>query len=284
MLQGKQHYQKILDSRQGELSVLSDKTIGLVVLSVYAVYTFTLFKFLEPNFIIRKKHLAEFVITLHLLCFFGFFVSFPRNFFPGKRAIIKGIVLCGIIPFACCAMVYTTFYVTYIIDWKLPPFRTESIGSAISDLIVNFSGLPAYLTLAVWLVSLPLLAIFCICTYTPILRMYSPGSKIIHSPLQKAFKASRCIKFVLLTGVTYIVFAIGYVFTLKSQHTYYSRIFDHGALLYIFSFLSIFYILPSVDNIKKAIAYCLIIPVFWPVFIGTIYTILILEDIGFLVI
>ena len=277
MFQGNQRYLKILDSRQGELSVLSDKTIGLVVLSVYVVYILGLFKFLWPASVVRKANLTEIVIALHSLCFFGFFISLPK-----KTTIVKGIVLCAIIPFACCMVLYTTSHAIYVIEWKLPLFLSElSIKNIVFDIfyMIEMSGLVPYLTLCAWLVSLPLLVIFGVCVYLSRLCMRSPETKKVYIFVQQRLEMNLFVrrKFVLLTGVVYIAFAVAYAFVLKFQWgDYFRKVFEYGIPIYIFSFFSILYAIPFIiNNIKQTVLSCLLMPVFWSTFVGVIYMILI---------
>jgi hypothetical protein len=247
-----------------KLRGLSDKTIVLVVLSVYVVYILGLLKFLEPAYLVRKQRLVEIVVTVHLLCFFGFFI-----FFPKRATIIKGIVLCAIIPLMCCMIMYTSYYVTYIVDWKLP--RSGDLFY-----FVGMLGLAPYFTLGAWVVSLPLLVVFGVCAC--LFRWYAHSPAVI--PIQERIETNRFgrMKFILFIGVIYAVFAIAYDFVLKVKWGgYHEQIIGHGVPIYIFSFFSIIYMIPFIANdIRKAVLYCLVIPVFWPVFIGLIYTMLIL--------
>jgi len=240
-----------------KLKSLSDKTIALIVLSVFLVYILVLLKFIGPAYLVKKQRLAEIIITLHLLCFFGFFMFFPR-----KKTVIKGIVLCAIIPLICCMLLYTTFHVVCIVDWKSP-----FIDSDLFYLIAMF-GLASYINLGAWVVSLPLLVVFGVYIYLSRQHIDSLVPERVGVFAQK--------KNILFMGIVYIVFAIMYAFILKVKWgAYHKQIFEHGAFIYIFSFLSIFYAIPFIkDNLKKSFLYCLVIPVFWPIFVGVIYTIL----------
>ena len=256
-----------------KLRVLPDKMIALVALSVYVVYILGLSNYMIPVRLITRQRLSEIVIALHLLCFFGFFVFFPR-----KGGIIKGVVLCAIIPLICCMMVYTTYHVVYIIEWKLPLFlRSErGLGDFLFN-IIDYSGLVPYLTLCVWAVSFALLLVFGICIYLS--RGYAHRPEI-DALVQQKIKITRPerIKFILLMVAIYIAFAIAYVFVLKIRWGgYCERITEYGVPVYVFSFFSIIYLVPFiVNNIKKAILCCLAIPFFWPVFTGLIYAVLVL--------
>jgi len=240
---------------------LSDKTIALVVLSVYIICILGFVKIAEPA-VLKKHRLAEIVIALHSLCFFGFFICLPR-----KAAMIKGVILSVIVPYLCCMILYTTFHVTYILDWKLPLFLVseQRISFFLLDLIANF-GLVPYIMFGGWFVSLVLLVILGICTCLYRLQIGTLAVERTGIFIQK--------KFILLTGIIYIAFVTIYAFMLKVKWDgYFRQIFEHGAFIYIFSFFSILYAAPFItNNIKRIFLCCLIIPVFWPVFIGAIYT------------
>jgi len=227
---------------------LSDKTIALVVLSVYIIYILFLIK-IEGSNVLKKHRLAEIVIALHSLCFFGFFICLPR-----KAAIIKGAVLSLIVPYLCCMVLYTTFYVTYLVDWKLPSYflREKRISLFLLDFIA-YSGLAPYLTLGVWVVSLPLLVILGVCTYLSRLQIGPLAVERADIFAQK--------KFILFIGIIYIAFVIIYAFMLKIKWGgYYSQIIEHGVSIYIFSFFSILYTAPFIaNNIKRFFLCCLIL-------------------------
>jgi len=258
-----------------DIRELPDKTIALIVLSVYIAYILGLFKFLGSH-VVAKRGVPELIIALHSLCFWVFYIYFPR-----KSTIIKGIILCIIIPVLSCVMLYISYSAIFVIKWKLPLFlvREQRIDFVLFNFISYF-GLAPYAMLGAWFVSLPLLIIYGICLYLSRFRMHYSEVKNTHIFVQQKIEMNflKHRKFTLISVIIYIVFILVYAFFAKTQlENYFEKIFYQGVFIYAFSFLSILYIISFIDGkMKKYILYCLIIPIFWPVFVYIVHAILIL--------
>lgn len=257
-----------------KVNVFTARTISLIVLAVYVVYIFGVFKFLGGRFIAHRNHALEGIIALHFLCFLVFYVWFPTKF-----TIKKGLILCVVIPLLCCAILYTTCnFVNFIFTGKLPFLHRESIGDMVL-VFVGANGIVGYVMFGMWFVHLPLLVIYIIFMcfsrspgYTEILK----ERVFIQQKNKVRFFAHG--KFTLIVGMIYFVCAIALGFFEKLHNNeYYADTFFSGSLIYLFSFISILHVAPFiVGNTRKIISYCLIIPVLWPVLIYIFYALLIL--------